>query len=272
MRCWSMQTFSNSSRKRQEYAMGGKVKLMQGRPGPMLDSSRATSKLSPGQLLAQRLLSPLFSSPNTMSALRTASAASQALRSSSLRVKPCACVPARLAVPPTPLSARPFSSSPSLLKKSKTQPAKPSKGKVRNEGDPSETDVDVKGALDKTGVKMQKAAEWAKTQVWEGVERARGRVSPGMSPLLFDWSCGGRVLTLVMVRLRRQDILDLQEVQAKLRTKYNMSWRADMASPARWHQSHHERRRRRPPQQHRLHHRQAEQPVRGRVGRDPRHW
>lgn len=237
----------------------------------MLDSSRATSKLSPGQL-AQRLLSPLFSSSNTMSALRTASAASKILRSSSLRVKPCACVPARLAVAPTPFRERPFSSSPLVLKKSKTQPAKPSKAKVRNEDDPSETDVDVKGALDKTGAKMQKAAEWAKTQVWEGVERARGRVSPGMSPLLFDWSCGGRVLTLAMVRLRSQDLLDLQEVQAKLLSRYKMSKEADKASPARWHQSHHERRRRRPPQQHCLHHRQTKQPLRGRVGRDTRHW
>lgn len=82
----------------------------------------------------------------------------------------------------TPL--RTFTSSPALLKKSKTQAAKLSKGKVRNEDDPSETDVDVQGALDKTRAKMQKASEWARGQVWEGVERARGRVSPGMSSRL----------------------------------------------------------------------------------------
>jgi ribosome recycling factor len=75
--------------------------------------------------------------------------------------------------------SRLFSSTPISLKKAKLAPAKPSKGKVRAEDDPSETDVDTEGVLTKTREKMEKAVSWAKGLVYDGVERGRGKVSPG---------------------------------------------------------------------------------------------
>ena len=40
-------------------------------------------------------------------------------------------------------------------------------------------DADAEAQLAKVRAKMDKALEWARGVVWEGVERGRGRVSPG---------------------------------------------------------------------------------------------
>lgn len=80
---------------------------------------------------------------------------------------------------PSRLPHRAFTTTIPALKKAKTSPAKPAKGKVRSQDDMSETDVDVEGVMEKTREKMEKAVGWAKGVVYDGVERGRGRVSPG---------------------------------------------------------------------------------------------
>lgn len=94
----------------------------------------------------------------------------------------------QLAPLPSAGPSRLFSSTPISLKKSKLTPAKPSKGKVRAEDDPSETDVDTEGVLAKTREKMEKAVSWAKGLVYDGVERGRGKVSPGQLSGLREYS------------------------------------------------------------------------------------
>jgi ribosome recycling factor len=73
------------------------------------------------------------------------------------------------------------STTPCLYKKSKPNPAKPSTGKSKASDSIGTTDAgaDVAGVLERTKGKMGKAVEWAKVVVYDGVERGRGRVSPG---------------------------------------------------------------------------------------------
>jgi ribosome recycling factor len=77
-------------------------------------------------------------------------------------------------------SSRGFASSSLLLKKAKPSPSpKPVKGKARAAEPSDESAVDLADVLEKTKGKMVKAVEWAKGVLYDGVERGRGRVSPG---------------------------------------------------------------------------------------------
>jgi ribosome recycling factor len=76
--------------------------------------------------------------------------------------------------------SRYFASSSLLLKKAKPTPSsKPAKGKARAAEPSDESTVDLEDVLEKTKGKMIKAVEWAKGVLYDGVERGRGRVSPG---------------------------------------------------------------------------------------------
>jgi ribosome recycling factor len=85
--------------------------------------------------------------------------------------------------PITPNQPRNISTSPPLLKK-----AKAAKARTRHREEAEEEEVDgpndeitedkLPGVLSKAEMKMGKAVEWARAQVYEGVERGRGRVSP----------------------------------------------------------------------------------------------
>jgi ribosome recycling factor len=74
--------------------------------------------------------------------------------------------------------SRYFASS-SLLLKKPTPSSKPAKGKARAAEPSDESTVDLEDVLEKTKGKMIKAVEWAKGVLYDGVERGRGRVSPG---------------------------------------------------------------------------------------------
>lgn len=82
---------------------------------------------------------------------------------------------------PGPIS--PFSTTTSVsAKKAKSSPSgKLSKGKGKATEETVENQIDVEGTLEKCRSKMGKVAEWAKGVAFEGVERGRGRVSPGKS-------------------------------------------------------------------------------------------
>lgn len=77
--------------------------------------------------------------------------------------------------------SRLFSTTFPTSKKAKLSAEKPSKGKVRSQDDAFESDVDTEGVLERTKGKMEKAVKYAQGLVYDGVERGRGRLSPGMS-------------------------------------------------------------------------------------------
>lgn len=106
--------------------------------------------------------------------------------------------------------SRPISST-SLRLKKKGGAAKPAKGTVRSQDDPSETDVDVDGILEKVRGKMKKATDWANSVTYDGVERGRGRVSPGKFQCP---SCSSSVHT--EMRLKMVFGLELADVVALL--------------------------------------------------------
>lgn len=91
-----------------------------------------------------------------------------------------------------PTSTRPFSSTSTLLKKGgKDKGGKADKGgkggKKSKKDDADEDGAEADGLtreeidalLKKTRSKMDKSADWARTTVFDGVERGRGRVMPG---------------------------------------------------------------------------------------------
>lgn len=85
------------------------------------------------------------------------------------------------------LLMRPFSSTLPTLKKNKGQNIKSAKQKLRvTEDDQAGADDDegagqvvVEEVVSKARAKMEKSVHWAKAVLFEGVERGRGRVSPG---------------------------------------------------------------------------------------------
>lgn len=91
-----------------------------------------------------------------------------------------------------PLAARPvlvrfLSSTLPALKKNKGQNTKTAKQKLRITEDDQAGATDDQGAgevvieevVSKAKAKMEKSVHWAKAVLFEGVERGRGRVSPG---------------------------------------------------------------------------------------------
>lgn len=85
------------------------------------------------------------------------------------------------------LLIRPFSSTLPALKKNKGQNIKSAKQKLRVTEDDQAGAADDEGAgqvvveevVSKARAKMEKSVHWAKAVLFEGVERGRGRVSPG---------------------------------------------------------------------------------------------
>ncbi len=82
-----------------------------------------------------------------------------------------------------PTDRRTFTTYPPLLKKGKAA-AKGKKG--RDEDDEEDIrsvrggeETDVTPTIEKSRQKMQKAVDWAKGLAYDGVERGRGRVTPG---------------------------------------------------------------------------------------------
>lgn len=143
---------------------------------------------------------PLFS-PNLKScfrlrtismraALRIARVAARAAPRPARTALPRITAPALSALPPfaSASSARPFSSSHVSLKKGgKEKGAKKTDkgGKKKKDKDEDEeaglSEAEIDAIVDKTKGKMTKSVDWAKSVVFEGVERGRGRVSPGKS-------------------------------------------------------------------------------------------
>jgi ribosome recycling factor len=74
--------------------------------------------------------------------------------------------------------SRSFTASRISAKKAKVTPEKSSKGKVRAQDDPVESDVDTAAVTGRIKEKMDKAVSYARGIVYDNVERARGRVSP----------------------------------------------------------------------------------------------
>ena len=89
---------------------------------------------------------------------------------------------------------RPLTTSQALWKKKASSKSVRKVRQERNDEDEDEADgagegesageIDVDAVLAKTEASMQKSVHWARGLIYEGVERARGRVSPG------EWSFG----------------------------------------------------------------------------------
>ena len=89
------------------------------------------------------------------------------------------------------LSRRTFIISPLQQKKSKAASVRRAHEQSKEEQAEDEsgrseraTEFDVDDVLEKTKGKMTKSVDWAKSLVYEGVERARGRISPGECRIL----------------------------------------------------------------------------------------
>lgn len=119
--------------------------------------------------------------PEPTPSMRNAAAILRLTRSSSLPLAIPPLARHALAVPRPPCTfSRGFASSSLLLKKAKPSlSSKPAKGKARAAESSDEPTVDLADVLEKTKGKMVKAVEWAKGVLYDGVERGRGRVSPG---------------------------------------------------------------------------------------------
>lgn len=124
-------------------------------------------------------------------ALRIARIAARAAPAAPRAVVPCV-LPSASALPSSSVlassSVRGFSTTPATLKKATKKDAKKSgdnkKGGKKKaeaaeeeEGGMSESEIDA--IIKKTNDKMTKSLDWAKGVLYEGVERGRGRVSPG---------------------------------------------------------------------------------------------
>ena len=88
---------------------------------------------------------------------------------------------------PSPPPFRLFSSTPLTLKKSKAAAVRRSNQQKKDDDPETENkrgEQDDEGKVDevveRTRERMRKTVDWAKAMVYEGVERGRGRVSPGM--------------------------------------------------------------------------------------------
>ena len=92
-------------------------------------------------------------------------------------------------VPQVALGIRPLSTSLPLYKKSKAAASKKAHKAAKEDAevnpeshryDPAPED-ELDEVLSKTKKAMTKAVDWARSIAYEGVERGRGRVTPGMS-------------------------------------------------------------------------------------------
>lgn len=108
--------------------------------------------------------------------------ARQVLRAARLRstqpVFLCIAHPSSLAGPSS-LSRHISTTTPTWKKATKSSGSKASKAVSREEVENIDyEDADLDKTLGKVGAQMEKAVNWAKSVVYESVERGRGRVSP----------------------------------------------------------------------------------------------
>ena len=89
------------------------------------------------------------------------------------------------------LPIRAFNTSSPLSKKAKSSSSRRAQQQDKEEDpviDPKWSDkapeVDLDEVMERTKSKMSKSVDWARGVVYEGVERGRGRISPGQSNLL----------------------------------------------------------------------------------------
>ena len=123
--------------------------------------------------------------------VRVAARAAAAPRAAVPRALPSA-LPSSSAIASS--SVRGFSTTPTTLKKATKKDAKKAGdnkkgGKKKAEAEEEEgglSEAQIDAIVKKTDDKMTKSLDWAKSVLFEGVERGRGRVSPGAFSLFYQ--------------------------------------------------------------------------------------